>query len=149
MAEDAADGKQSHLGEPGVASAGEQRLAVAPQRDVDVHPRAVVTMDRLRHERRRLPVAAGDVLDDVLVEADLIGHPHQFLVAHVDLALPRRGHFVVLGLDVDSRVDHRLHHLVAEIHHLVAWWQRAVPLLEAELAAEIRPFLPPPVPFRL
>ena len=149
MAEDAADGKQGHLGEPRVPGAGEQRLAVAPQRQVNVHPRAVVTMDRLRHERRRLPVTAGDVLDDVLVEADLIGHPHQFLVAHVDLALPRRGHFVMLGLDVDPRMDHRLHHLVAEIHHLVAGGEGAVALLEAELAAEIRPFLPPPVPFRL
>jgi hypothetical protein len=27
---------------------------------------------------------------------------------------------VMLRLDVDSRLDHRLHHLVAEIHHLVA-----------------------------
>ena len=149
MAEDAADGKQSHLGEPGVAGAGEQRLALPPQREMDVHPGAVVAVDRLRHEGRRLPVAAGDVLDDVFVEADLIGHPHQFLVVHVDLALPRGGHLVMLGLDVDPRLDHRLHHLVAQVHQLVAWWQRAIPLLEAELAAEVRPLLPPAVPFRL
>ena len=39
-----------------------------------VHARAVVPEDRLRHERDRLAVLPRDVLDDVLVEHELVGH---------------------------------------------------------------------------
>ena len=70
VGEQAADVPAGHVGQPGVAGlVEEQRLAALPQRLVDVHARAVVLEDRLGHERRRLAVLPGDVLDDVLVRA--------------------------------------------------------------------------------
>src|SRR3546814_439862 len=50
--DDAADVEQRHLGQVGIAGAGEERLAVLPDRLVAVHAGTVVAVDRLRHERR-------------------------------------------------------------------------------------------------
>ncbi len=97
--EQAADGVQGHVGQAGVARAGERFRAVLPQRGVDVHAGAVVAEERLGHERGRLVVPAGDVLDDVLVLEDVVGHLDQRREFHVDLALAAGGHLVVLGLD--------------------------------------------------
>ena len=56
--EQAADVVAGDVGQAGVAElVVEQRRAVLPQRLVAVHARAVVTEQRLRHERRRLAVA--------------------------------------------------------------------------------------------
>ena len=66
-----------HLAQPGVAVAGEQRCASLPERDVRVHAGAVVAEQRLGHEGDDLVVLLGDVLDDVLVDHHLVGHPHE------------------------------------------------------------------------
>ena len=39
---------------------------------------------------------------------------------HVDLALPAGGDLVVLRLDGDAALDHRVHHLGAEVDQLSA-----------------------------
>src|SRR3546814_9209473 len=54
--DDAADVEQRHLGQVGIAGAGEERLAVLPDRLVAVHAGTVVAVDRLRHERRGLTI---------------------------------------------------------------------------------------------
>jgi hypothetical protein len=54
--DDAADVEQREFRQAGIAVAGEQVLAVLPDRLVHVHARAVVADDRLRHERGRLAV---------------------------------------------------------------------------------------------
>ena len=54
--DDAADVVQRELRQAGVAVAGEQVLAVLPDRLVHVHARAVVADDRLGHEGRGLAV---------------------------------------------------------------------------------------------
>ena len=114
-----------------------------------VHAGAVVAEDRLRHEGHGLSGPPGDISHDVFIEAELVGHPHQFLKPHVDLALPGRRHLVVLRLDVDPTLDHRLHHLVAEIHQLVGWRTGEVALLVPQLVAEVWPLGPAPCPLRL
>ena len=58
----AADVPQRHLRQAGIAVAGEQRLAVLPQRLVGVHAAAVVPEERLGHEGHGLAVLVGDVL---------------------------------------------------------------------------------------
>ncbi len=44
--EDAADGVQSHVTQARIAATGKQRLFILPERDVDVHTTAVVTIRR-------------------------------------------------------------------------------------------------------
>ena len=58
-----------------------------------------------------LPCRAGDVLDDVLVGHDLVGHPRQRLEAQVDLALAAGGDLVVVELARDAEPLERQHHL--------------------------------------
>ena len=73
--QDAADVPLGHLAQAGVAVLiVEQRLAVLPQALVGVHAGAVVGVDGLGHERDRLAVALGHVLDDVLIELHVVGH---------------------------------------------------------------------------
>ena len=115
MLEQAAGGVEAHLAEPGVAVAGEQRLAALPQRRVRVHAAAVVFEDRLRHERHRLAVALRDVLADVLVPHELIGHLEQRLELHVDFALAGRRDLVVVRLDDDPDLAHLVDHLAAQV----------------------------------
>jgi hypothetical protein len=71
--DDAADEIEAHVGQAGIAVAGEQRLALFPDRDVGVHARTVVLHDRLGHEGRGLAIGMGDLLDDVLVDLHAVG----------------------------------------------------------------------------
>ena len=72
--DDAADVPQAHVRQAGVLVAGEQRLAVLPDRLVHVHARAVVAEHRLGHEGGRLAVGVGHVVDHVLIELQAVGH---------------------------------------------------------------------------
>ena len=101
--EDAADVPAADVRQPAVARLRvEERLAAVPERLVDVHARAVVLEERLRHEGRREPGLIGDALDDVLVEHQLVGHRQQGVEAHVDLGLAGGADLVVLHLDLDA-----------------------------------------------
>ncbi len=62
---------------------------------------------------------------------------------------PAGGHLVVLGLDVHAAVDHRLHHLVADVHHLVGRRHGEVAFLVAQLVAQVRLLLAAAVPLAL
>ena len=111
-----------------------------------VHPRAVVAEDRLRHERHGLARRARDVLDDVLVDHHLVGHPRQRLVAQVDLALAARRDLVVVELARDAEPLEREHHLRAQVAERVVRRGREVALLLAHGVAEAR-LAGVPVPF--
>ena len=138
MREQSADVPAGHVGQSRVAGlAEEQRLAALPQRLVAVHARAVVLEDRLRHERRRLARRVGDVLDDVLVEHELVGHAQQRVEAHVDLGLAGGADLVVLDLDLDAEPLHREDHLGAQVLVLVHRRDREVALLVPDLVAEV------------
>ena len=74
--EDAADVPACDIGQSAVAGlVVEQRLTLVPERGVNMHARAVVAEDRLRHEGRRLPGCPGGVLDDVLVLLQVVAGP--------------------------------------------------------------------------
>ena len=49
-----------------------------------------------------LPRCRADVLDDVLVEHELVGHRQHGVEAHVDLGLAGGADLVVLHLDLDA-----------------------------------------------
>src|SRR5213078_2417089 len=63
--DDAGNVGQAGLREVGVFVAGEYRLAFPPDRLVAVHARAVVAIDRLRHEGSGLAVDVRDLVDAV------------------------------------------------------------------------------------
>ncbi len=146
MFEQPAGRVEADVTEAGIAVAGEERLAALPERGMRVHAAAVVLEDRLRHERDRLAVAARDVLADVLVPHELIGHLDERLELHVDLALAGRRHLVVMRLDDDADLLHLGDHLAAQIVVGIGGAHRKVAALEARLVAEVRLFDPRRVP---
>ena len=127
------------LRESGVAlRIGHQRRAVLPQGLVAVHPRAVVAEEGLRHEGRGLAVEPRDVLDDVLVDHHLVGHPRERPEAHVDLALAAGRDLVMVELARDPERLERHHHLAAQIVQRVRRRRREIALLRPDRVAETR-----------
>ena len=55
----------------------------------------------------------------------------------------------MLGFHVQSAGDHRLHHLVADVHQLVRRRHREIAFLVPQLVAQIRLLVPAPVPLAL
>ncbi len=146
MAEQAADGVHAHVRQAGITGAGINIDAVLPQGSVHVHAGAVVHEERLGHESGRLAILLGDVLDDVLVLEHVVGHLHERGEAHVDLALAARGDLVVLGFDLQAALDHREHHLGADVVKSVGGGHGEVAFLVTELVAEVRLLLAAGVP---
>ena len=87
MADDAADIPQALLAEVGIFVAGEEWLAVLPDRLVDVHAGTVVAEYRLGHEGRRLAVALRDLVDTVFVDLHVVGHLRQRAELEAELVL--------------------------------------------------------------
>ena len=68
-----------------------RRAVLVPQARVDVEARPGVVVVRLGHERRRLAVLVGDLLDRVLEDEVDVGHLDRGLVREVDLVLALAG----------------------------------------------------------
>ncbi len=94
-----------------------------------VHARAVVSEDRLGHERHGLAVLVGDALDDVLEQHQPVGRVQQRAELHVDLGLTRTADLMVLHLDLDARVDQGACHLRAQVGVVVGRRHREVAAL--------------------
>src|SRR5690348_15631587 len=99
MLEQTADVPQGKLRQARISIAGKQWLSTLPERLVRMHSAAVVAKDGLRHERDRLAVATGHVLDDVFVEQHLVGGAEKRVVLQVDLSLAARRDFVMMAFD--------------------------------------------------
>ena len=85
-----------------------------------------------------LIVPAGDVADAVFIDLQPIGHLHQRLIPQVDLALAAGSHFVMMGLDLQAAVEHRLHHLAAEVHQLIGRRAGKIAFLVPQLIGQAR-----------
>ena len=133
---------QAHLRQVGVLVAGEHRLAALPDRLVAVHARAVVAIDRLRHEGRGLAVDVGDHLDAVLVDLHAVGHHRQRRELEPELVLGGR-HLVVVLLDRAAHPRHGGEHLGAHVLHRVLRRHREVALLGADVVTEIAALVDP------
>ena len=115
----------------------EQVLPVFPKAHVDVHPRAVVAEQRLRHEGDRVPMPMTHVLHEVLVHHELVGHAGERGEPHVDLRLACRPHLVVVDFHLDARRNHRQHDLGAQVLQPVGRRHREVALLVARPVAQV------------
>ena len=103
-----------------------------------MHAAAVVLEDWLRHERHRFSAAFRDVLADVLVPHELIGHLDQRLELHVDFRLAGRGDLVMVRLDDDPDLLHLGDHLASQVVVGVGRADGKVASLEAWLVAKVR-----------
>ena len=83
-------------------------------------------------------MALRDVLADVLVPHELIGHLDQRLELHVDFRLAGRGDLVMVRLDDDPDLSHLVDHLAAQVVVRVGWADGKVASLEARLVAKVR-----------
>ena len=138
--DDAGDVGQAGLRQVGVFVAGEDRLAVLPDRLVAVHARAVVAVDRLRHEGRGLAVDLRDLLDAVLIDLHPVGHGHERRELQAELVLGGR-HFVVMLLDDAAHLGHGGEHFRAHVLHRILRRHREIALLGADVVAEIAAFV--------
>ena len=136
MLQDAADEPQRLGRQVGVLVAGEDRLAALEDRHVDVHARAVVAVVGLRHEGRGLAVGGGDLLHDVLVLQDVVGLCGQRAEDEAELVL-RRGHLVVVLVDLHAHPLHRREHLAADVLGGVDRRHREVAALDAGPVAHV------------
>ncbi|EBA09822.1 hypothetical protein SSE37_08438 [Sagittula stellata E-37] len=134
--QDAADEVQRLVGEVGVLVAREERLAVFPDRHVDVHARTVVALDRLRHERCRTTVGLRHVVDDVLVFLQLVGLFGQRGEDKAQLVLRGR-HFVVVLVDLHAEAFHGRQHLGADVLAIVGRVHREVAALVGRTVAQV------------
>ncbi len=145
-----ADVPARDVGEPGIAAlTGECRLSVLPDRLVDMHARAVVAIERLGHEGGGETALAGDVLHHILVHHEIVRHAQQGCETHVDLALPRGRHLVVMAFHGNAEELHHPHHLAAHVLQRVRGGHREVALLGTDLVAEVRRLLGARVPVAL
>src|SRR5437879_6346544 len=121
-------------------------LALFPETLVRVHARAVILKKRFRHHGHRLSAPPPDVLDDVLVEQNLVGHLRQRRVFHIDFSLAGGADFVVMNLDDDAALLERAHHLRANIVLMIHWRHWEVTFLVTRLVTQVRTHLAARVP---
>jgi hypothetical protein len=128
--DDAADVVQREVAQAGVAVAGEQVLAVLPDRLVHVHAAAVVADDGLGHEGGGLAVGVGHVVDHVLLQLHPVGALDQRAELGADLHLAGVGHLVVVHLDRDAQAFEDQAHLRAHVLEAVDRRHREVAALD-------------------
>jgi len=113
---------------------------------VGVHPRAVITEERLRHKRDRLVVLSRDVPHDVFVILHVVAHRLERRETNIDFGLSSRGHLVMLALDRDAGFLKFQAHLVADVLQRVGGRDRKITLLRPDLVTEVGKLLPLAVP---
>ena len=135
MLDDAADVEERHFGQTGVAVAGEQVLAVFPDRLVHVHTRAVVANDGLRHEGRGLAVLVRNVMHHVLGDLRPVGALDQRAELGANFALTGSRHFVVMHFDRNAERFERQTHRRTDVVQAVDRRNREVAALDRRTVA--------------
>ncbi len=136
MLEDAGDVVQRRVRQIGIFVAGKDRGRALPDRLVGMHARAVVAIDRLRHEGRCLAVGLRHLVDHIFVDLHRVGGLHQRAELDAELVL-RGAHFVMVLLGDDAHVAHHRQHLGAEVLRRVDRRHREIAALGARPVAEI------------
>ena len=140
MLDDAGDVGQAGVRQIGVFVAGKHRLAALPDRLVAMHARAVIAIDRLRHERCGLAVDLRDLLDAVLVDDQPIGHHRERREFQAEFVL-RGSHFVMVLLDDAAHARHGSKHFRAHVLRRILRRHREVAFFGADAMAEIAAFV--------
>ena len=102
-----------------------------------VHTGAVIHEDGFGHHRDRLAMLSSHVLHHVLVQHNLVAHPGERAVAHVDLGLTSGADLVMVDLHCDADALERLDHLRTKVLHVIHRWGGEVALLVAWLVAKV------------
>jgi hypothetical protein len=113
--DDAADVVEGSLGQPGVAVAGKDVVAVLGDGLVHVHAGAVVTDQRLGHEGGGLAIGMRHVVHAVLEDLYLVGLLDQRVELDADLALAGGTHLVVMHFDRQAHLLHGRAHGRADV----------------------------------
>src|SRR5919106_6815088 len=101
--------------QPCITVAGKQWLLTLPQRLVTVHTGTVITIKRLRHERRRLSKLMSSIANYVLKDLKIVRRSQHRRVTEVDFTLTRRRHFVVMTFDSNATLAQRQRYLRSQI----------------------------------
>ena len=115
MFDDAADEIQTHIRKSGITVACKQRRAFVPDRKMRVHPRAIIFLDRLWHERRGFAVRMRHLMDDIFVDLHPVSRCRQRTVGQAKLML-RGGNFMVMLVAGQAEFEHGRHHFGADIN---------------------------------
>ena len=91
---------------------------------------------RLRHERRRLAIRSGHLVDDVFVEVHAVGHARQRVELQAKFVLRGRD-FVVMLFRVEADLAHDFQHLSAHVLQRIDRRHREVAALRAGTMAQI------------
>src|SRR5690606_19435919 len=137
MLDDAADVVDRHFRQAAVRVAAEQVLAVLAQGLVYVHPGAVVTDDRLRHEGSGLAVGMGNVVYAVLEDLYFVGLLGQGVGANADFTLASGRHFVVVYFHVQAHLGHGGTHGSTQVVQAVYRRHREVAALDARTVTDV------------
>ncbi|GBE30234.1 hypothetical protein BMS3Bbin04_01266 [bacterium BMS3Bbin04] len=146
MVEKPADEKQGGVAQSGVSITREQGRSTFPQTHIGVHAGTIITKQWFRHEGRGHIVLVGSVFHHVLVELQIIRHPHQRFIPHVDLALSAAGDFVMMRFDGYAHRLKRHHHFAAQVVQFIRRRDREISFLETRLVTEIRHLVRTAVP---
>ena len=136
MLDHAADEEQAVFRQAGIFIASESRLAVAPDRHMNVHARTVVAKHRLRHEGRRLAVGVGDLVHDILVDLHLVGVANQRVELQAEFVLGSRN-LVVMLLNTYAHLGEHGQHLGTHVLRGVDRRNREIAALDARAVAHI------------
>ena len=112
-------------------------LSLLPDTGVDVHSRPVILEEGLRHKGDRFPIPASNVLDNVFVLQELVGHAGQGVKPHIDFTLTCRAHLVVMNLHFHSHLFQQQNHFGANVLQTIHRRNRKVAFLVAGLVAQV------------
>jgi hypothetical protein len=76
----------------------------------------------------------------------VVSHLQEIVEAEVNFGLATSSHFVMLAFDIETAIDHRLHHLIADVHHLVRGRDREITFLVPQFVTQVGTFLLAPIP---
>lgn len=103
---------------------------------MNVHARAVVAEDRLRHEGCRFAIGIGDLVHNILVDLHLVGAGDQRVELHAQLVLCG-SHFVVMLFNDDAHFGENRQHFGAHVLQAVDRRNREITALDARTVAEV------------
>src|SRR5215472_17005289 len=115
MLEQPTDIVTHQLARSSIAVAGKQRSFAFPDALMHMHSRAIVSEQRLGHERSGHAALMRDVLDHIFVDHYAVGHSSERSKPHVDLTLATRRNFMVMSLNRDADGFQNCHHISAGV----------------------------------
>ena len=140
MLDDAADEIEAHLGQTGIAVACEQRRLAVPDRQVGVHTRTIIFLDRLRHEGCGFAIGMGNLMHDIFVDLHTVGGLRQCAEGQAKLMLCGC-HFMVVLVAGQAHFEHGRNHLATDVHAAVDRRNGEVTTLGAWAVAHIAGFI--------